>query len=221
MQKEVIGNATLYCGDCMELMEGMKENEFNLAIVDPEFGIGIGTSPRLVTDKGWKPKSWDDKPIDDSYFVGIFRVAKNAIIWGGNYYHLQGNKHCVIWDKMQPESLSFGMFDYAWTSFNGANKIFRMSVQDERGKIHPTQKPVRLYEWLLKNYAQPGQTIFDSHLGSGSSAIACNNLGFKFTGIEIDQEYFDAACKRIEDAQKQLNLFDLPEAREVEQLSLL
>ena len=123
--------------DCMAVMARYPDKHFDLAIVDPEFGIGIGNSPRLVTDKGLKAKAWDDKPIDPHYFVELFRVAKNAIIWGGNYYALPANKHCVIWDKMQPEALSFGMFDYAWTSFDGANKMFRRSVQDEKGKIHP------------------------------------------------------------------------------------
>ena len=193
--------------DCMEYMATLPDKAFELAIVDPEFGIGIGNSPRLVTDKGLKAKAWDDKPIDPRYFVELFRVAKEAIIWGGNYYALPANKHCVIWDKMQPEALSFGMFDYAWTSFDGANKIFRRSVQDEKGKIHPTQKPVKLYEWLLTNYAKPGQRILDTHLGSGSSAIAAYNLGFDFVGMELDKDYFDAAVKRFNQHKAQGSLF--------------
>ena len=193
--------------NCLDYMATLPDKAFDLAIVDPEFGIGIGNSPRLVTDKGLKAKAWDDKPIDPRYFVELFRVAKDAIIWGGNYYALPANKHCVIWDKMQPEALSFGMFDYAWTSFDGANKIFRRSVQDEKGKIHPTQKPVSLYSWLLTNYAKPGQRILDTHLGSGSSAIAAHNLGFDFVGMELDADYYAAACKRFDQHKAQGSLF--------------
>lgn len=193
--------------DCMEAMKEFPDKFFELAIVDPEFGIGIGNSPRLVTDKGLAAKSWDDKPIDPKYFLELFRISKNQIIWGGNYYALPANKHCIIWDKMQPEALSFGMFDYAWTSFDGSNKIFRQSVQVEKDKIHPTQKPVALYKWLLKNYAKEGDKILDTHLGSGSSRIAAYDMGFDFWGYELDKEYFDASCKRFEQHKAQLNLF--------------
>lgn len=193
--------------DCIEYMATLPDKAFDLAIVDPEFGIGIGNSARLVIDKGLKAKAWDDKPINPRYFVELFRVTKNAIIWGGNYYALPANKHCVIWDKIQPEALSFGMFDYAWTSFDGANKLFKRSVQDEKDKIHPTQKPVSLYSWLLMNYAKPGQRILDTHLGSGSSAIAAYNLGFDFVGMELDKDYFDAAVKRFEQHKAQGRLF--------------
>jgi site-specific DNA-methyltransferase (adenine-specific) len=193
--------------DCMEFMARYPDNYFELAIVDPEFGIGIGKSARLVTDKGLKAKKWDDKPISMNYFKELFRVSKNQIIWGGNYYALPANKHCVIWDKMQPESLSFGMFDYAWTSFDGANKIFRKSVQDEKNKIHPTQKPVALYKWLLNNYAKPGDKILDTHLGSGSSRIAAYDLGFDFYSCELDKDYFEAQEKRFQDFASQNRLF--------------
>jgi site-specific DNA-methyltransferase (adenine-specific) len=174
-------------------MAGMADKPdgyFDLAIVDPEFGIGIARSPRIVTDKGLIAKDWDDKPIDENYFTELFRVSKNQIIWGGNYYNLGVTKHCVIWDKKQPEKLSFGMFDFAWTSFDGANKAFRYHVHKEAGKIHPTQKPVALYDWILQNYATEGQSILDTHVGSGSSRIAAYKGGFNFTGFEIDPEYY-------------------------------
>jgi len=190
--------------DCMEYMATVPDKYFDLAIVDPEFGIGIGKSPRLVTDKGLKAKDWDNKPIDMKYFDEVFRTSKQQIIWGGNYYALPPTKHCIIWDKKQPEKLSFGMFDFAWSSFEGANKIFRKSVQDEQNKIHPTQKPVALYEWLLTNYAQKGQKVFDSHLGSGSSAIAAHYFGVDFVGCELDKDYFEAAKARVDMATKQL-----------------
>lgn len=197
----------VFLEDCMIGMKRYPDKHFDLAIVDPEFGIGIGNSPRLVTDKGLKAKSWDDNPINPMYFDELFRVSKNQVIWGGNYYQLPGNKHCLIWDKMQPEDLSFGMFDYAWTSFDGSNKIFRKSIQLEKDKIHPTQKPVTLYRWLLKNYAEPGQTILDTHLGSGSSRIAAHEMGFDFTGFEIDPDYFYASDKRFQQYKSQLKIF--------------
>lgn len=192
--------------DCMAYMATLPNKAFDLAIVDPEFGIGIGHSPRLVTDKGLAAKDWDNKPIDGKYFIELFRISRNQIIWGGNYYPLPPNKHCLIWDKKQPEGMSFGMFDYAWTSFDGANKIFRYSVQNELNKIHPTQKPVQLYKWLLKNYAKEGDRILDTHLGSGSSAIAAFDGGFDFVGCEIDADYYAAALKRFNIHKQQLVL---------------
>ena len=188
------------CCDCMDFMKNYPDKFFDLAIVDPEFGIGIGNSPRLVTDKGLKAKSWDDKPIDDKYFVELFRVSKNQIIWGGNYYNLGVTKHCIIWDKKQPEDLSFGMFDFAWTSYDRPNKIFRYSVLNEKEKIHPTQKPMSLYFWLLKRYSEGVFNVLDTHLGSGSSRIAAYKLGFDFWGCEIDKDYFEAQEKRFKEA---------------------
>jgi len=203
LDTELVMIELLNC-DCMEYMATVPDKYFDLAIVDPEFGIGIGKSPRLVTDKGLKAKDWDNKPIDMKYFDEVFRTSKQQIIWGGNYYALPPTKHCIIWDKKQPEKLSFGMFDFAWSSFEGANKIFRKSVQDEQNKIHPTQKPVALYEWLLTNYAKKGQKVFDSHLGSASSAIAAHYFGVDFVGCELDKDYFDAAKARFDMATKQL-----------------
>lgn len=193
--------------DCMEYMRQFPNKHFELAVVDPEFGIGIAKSARLVTDKGLKAKKWDDKPIDALYFKELFRVSKNQIIWGGNYYALPPTKHCIIWDKKQPESFSFGMFDFAWTSFSGSNKIFRRSIQLETNKIHPTQKPVALYKWLLSNYAKPGDKILDTHLGSGSSRIAAYDMGFDFYATELDKDYFDAQEKRFQNFKSQLKLF--------------
>ena len=193
--------------DCMEYMRQFPDKHFELAVVDPEFGIGIAKSARLVTDKGLKAKKWDDKPIDALYFKELFRVSKNQIIWGGNYYALPPTKHCIIWGKKQPESFSFGMFDFAWTSFSGSNKIFRRFIQLETNKIHPTQKPVALYKWLLSNYAKPGDKILDTHLGSGSSRIAAYDMGFDFYATELDKDYFDAQEKRFQNFKSQLKLF--------------
>ena len=194
-------------GDSLQALRGYGDNHFDVAIVDPEFGINIGHSPRLVTDKGLKAKDWDIKPIDHRYFDELFRVSKNQIVWGGNYYALPATKHCIVWDKMQPESMSFGMFDFAWTSYSGANKMFRSSVLKEKNKIHPTQKPVTLYKWLLHNYTKENDLILDTHLGSGSIAIACHYMKRKLIGYEIDAEYYEKACKRFEEQTRQLALW--------------
>jgi site-specific DNA-methyltransferase (adenine-specific) len=192
----------IHLGDSLKAMDGMKNNKYGLAIVDPEFGIDIAKSARLVTDKGLKAKDWDSSPIDYNYFSILFMVSKNQIIWGGNYYELPANKHCLIWDKKQPEDLSFGMFDYAWTSFDGSNKIFRQSATKNGENIdHPTKKPIQLYKWLLKNYGfnKDGskRTIFDSHGGSMSIVIACIDMGFDIDIWEIDEDYYRDATNRI------------------------
>jgi len=193
--------------DNIEFMKQKPDNYYDLAVVDPEFGIGIGNSPRLVTDKGLKAKEWDNKPVDMNYFTELFRVSKQQIIWGGNYYPLPANKHCIIWDKMQPEGMSFGMFDYAWTSFDGANKMFRYSVQKEQNKRHPTQKPVQLYRWILQRYAEKGFKILDTHGGSMTNAIACDMEGYDLDVCEIDTEYFDNGKKAFEIHKSQTVLF--------------
>ncbi len=193
--------------DCMDFMANVSDNFYDLAIVDPEFGIGIGNSPRLVTDKGLKAKAWDNKPIDMIYFKELFRVSKHQIIWGGNYYELPITKHCIIWDKVQPETMSFGMFDFAWTSFEGANKMFRYSVQKEQDKRHPTQKPVALYRWLLQRYAETGWKILDTHGGSFNHAIAADMEGFDLDIMDIDKEYFDSGVAAYSFHKRQLKLF--------------
>lgn len=207
---EKLGNITLYNADCMEIMKGFADKQFDLAIVDPPYGIDINKSGRLTKEKGRKYKEWDKQTPTELYFNELFRVSKNQIIWGGNYFLLPESRCFLIWDKMQPEDLSFAMCEYAWTSFDLSAKIFRYSVQSHTNseiKIHPTQKPVQLYKWLLNKYAKEGDTILDTHLGSGSSAIAAHDGGFEFTGIELDEEYYNAAKQRIINHQKQLNLF--------------
>jgi len=197
---------TLYLADCLPMMREMSDKAFDLAIVDPQFGIGISRSARLVTDKGLQAKAWDDVPISPDYFKDLFRVSINQIIWGGNYYALPPARNYVAWDKLQPEGLSFGMFDLAWTSFDTSNKMFRRSSSRD-SRIHPTQKPAALYRWLLKNYAKPGDTILDTHAGSCSLAIACHDLGFTLTAFEIDEEYLSAAVDRIKRYLRQPKMF--------------
>jgi len=194
--------------DCNDIMATIPDKFFELAIVDPEFGIGIGNSARLVTDKNLPAKEWDNKPIDDNYFIELKRISQNQIIWGGNYYNLGITKHCIIWDKQQPENLSFGMFDFAWTSYSTSNKIFRHPVRNSEIKIHPTQKPVALYRWLIQNYAKTGDKIIDTHSGSGSLACACHLEKFDFLAIEKDADYHKSSYERLETLRSQGTLFD-------------
>lgn len=203
--------------DCMDYMRSIEDGYFELAVVDPEYGIdvanmnmGVGKSKKSskIKNRKWKPKNWDKGVPDDSYFIELFRISKNQIIWGGNYFNLPSFKHYIIWDKEIPKGLSFSDCELAWTSFNKAQRMFRYSAYlDKASKFHPTQKPVKLYEWILMNYAKEGDKILDTHLGSGSSRIAAYNLGFDFTGLELDEEYFNASCNRFNTHKKQLTLF--------------
>lgn len=193
--------------DNMLLMARYPDNYFDLAIVDPPYGIdlanmnmGIGNTPKASKAKNrkWIKKNWDNETPSQSYFDELFRVSKNQIIWGGNYFNLGICNKFIIWDKEIPEGLSFSDCEYAWTSFKGANKIYRYSAYlNKSEKFHPTQKPPQLYKWLLDKYAKQGDKILDTHLGSGSIAIACHDYGFELTACELDKEYFDKAMQRI------------------------
>ena len=212
------GKIALYNMDCMELLRQTPDKYYSLSVVDPPYGIGISSNPvRQQHDK----KQWDNAIPNADYFSQLMRVSKNQIIWGANYFldYLGASQGFVIWDKVQPQEFSLAMCELAWSSIQSPAKIWKRSVLAERNKIHPTQKPVDLYEWLLTNYAKPGQTILDTHLGSGSSAIAANNLGFEFVGCELDADYFASACQRIENAQRQVSLFD-PAPSKQEQIGL-
>jgi len=196
----------------MELMARYEDNHFDLAIVDPPYGIGDkfkgGNSGKMnfneVVEKGW-----DNETPSKEYFNELKRVSKNQIIWGGNYFlDNLGNTRCFIcWDKKISEDFSLAMAELAWTSFDKLAKIFRMSVPKTGGKIHPTQKPVKLYQWLLMNYAKEGDKILDTHLGSGSIALACHNLNYDLTACELDKDYYNDAMKRLKQHQQQLTMF--------------
>ena len=168
----VIGCLSFFNADNLEIMRGFKDKEFDLAIVDPPYGIDI--NPNMGIKKGQKKRhekiNWDKEIPPQEYFDELFRISKNQIIWGGNYFPLPPTKHFIFWDKLNPEGLSFSDGEMAWTSFNKAiRKWSRRNAID--GKIHPTQKPIELYDWIIRNYAQPNQKIIDTHLGSGSIAI--------------------------------------------------
>jgi site-specific DNA-methyltransferase (adenine-specific) len=172
---------------------GMKlypDNFFDLAVADPPYGIGIHKSSRLVKEKGLQIKKWDNNTPSDEYFNELFRISKNQIIWGGNYFKLRPSKHYLVWDKMQPETMSFAGCEYAWGSFNQGSKVFRLRPMGHGKRIHPTQKPVQLYEWIYKLYTKPGDKIIDTHMGSQSSRIAAWKMGLHYWGYEIDPDYF-------------------------------
>lgn len=211
----------LFNKDCMEAMKEMEDNQFDLAIVDPpyfeEYGKEIYPGAEISTT-GIKRNRFESKHWEvpsQEYFYELFRVSKNQIIWGCNYYAKYiPSVGRIIWDKKNDKSTfskcelashSFGLrvdqFRYTW------NGMLQEDMKNKETRIHPTQKPVKLYEWLLMNYAKEGDKILDTHLGSGSIAIACHNLGFDLTGYEIDQEYFSAAVKRYQQHKNQLRIF--------------
>lgn len=191
--------------DNMQLMSRYPDKYFDLAIVDPPYGI-LNKTARGGDKKFNKDEysQWDIKP-DQSYFEELFRVSKDQIIWGGNYFgqlwtKSEYNKGFIIWDKNQPESLNnFSMAEMAWSSLDRPSKIFHFSVRRNRNKTHPTQKPVELYDWLLKMYASPSYKILDTHLGSGTIAIACYKAGIDLTACEISYEYFHKAIAKIKE----------------------
>jgi site-specific DNA-methyltransferase (adenine-specific) len=205
-------------GDCLEAMREMKDNQFDLAIVDPPYGIGADKekyTPKNHTWNGKKKvgytsKNWDKEIPNEDYFNELFRVSKNQIVWGGNYFGLSGGY--IFWDK-QETMPTFTKGELAWCSF--MNKIDKFEwlwsgykKKENETRIHPTQKPVALYKWLLDKYAKQGDKILDTHLGSGSIAIACHNLGFDLTGFELDNEYYEAAVKRLKTHQSQKTIFE-------------
>ena len=223
----VIGSLSFFNTDNIGLMKTFADKEFDLAIVDPPYGIGadkaqnnaalsrIKAEGKSKAGRGWKlyhETDWDNETPTAEYWAELFRVSKNQIVWGGNYFteYLPPKMGWILWDKGQRDfSLADG--ELAWTSFDKALRIFEMSRgkalaknNETGGRFHPTQKPIELYEYLLKNYAESGAKILDTHLGSGSIAIAVekanrlDKMDFHFTGIEIDEVYFNKAIKRVQ-----------------------
>ena len=206
--------------DNMELMARYEDNYFDLAIVDPPYGIGAdkvqndlggkkGFTKNAGTYKKYHQTNWDNAVPTKKYFDELKRVSKNYIVWGGNYFHNLKEEGVVVWYKGNSGNFKEG--ELAKTNIN-TFKIYKYSradayINDCDIKIHPTQKPIKLYEWLLMNYAKEGHKILDTHLGSGSIAIACHNLGYDLTACELDKDYYDAAIKRIEQHKAQQRLF--------------
>ncbi len=210
LQKTHKPEITLLNVDCMSYMATLPDKAFDLAVVDPPYGLNI-TKIWGKAEYGyfeWEKKSWDVQAPDSEYFKELFRVSKNQIIWGGNYFPLLPTQCWLIWDKGQRDfTLADG--EMAWTSFKNSLRIFNYSraTANKQLRIHPTQKPVALYDWILRNYAKPGQRILDTHLGSGSSAIAAHYFGCDFVGCEIDVDYFNAAKERFDRETRQVAMW--------------
>ena len=219
-----IHNLEIINDDCMDVMKTYKDNEFDLAVVDPPYGIDInnqsqGKGGGVARKIDYAVKDWDKCAPDKEYFFELWRVSKNQIIWGANHFIESvyfANSPCwIVWDKINGKN-DFADCELACTSFKTAVRIFRFmwngmlqgEMHNKEHRIHPTQKPVKLYEWIYMNYAEEGQSILDTHLGSGSNAIAAHyeKMG-RFVGIELDEDYYKAACKRIKTVTKQTTLF--------------
>lgn len=197
--------SNVYNIDCMDGMKEFPDKFFELAVVDPPYGIGMdGGNVGYRGFNDFKKKDWDNAIPPTDYFNQLFCVSANQIIWGGNYFNLPASRCFLIWDKGEGfYNRTYSECEQAWTSFDKNAKIFKrdpLAKGDYHGKIHPTQKPIALYQWLFKNYAKPGDKILDTHLGSGSSRIAAYKMGFDFWGYELDKEYFKAQEKRFKEA---------------------
>ena len=200
----------IYNMNCMEGMKEFPDKYFELAIVDPPYGININNNMgRRKGDKhsNYKKITWDNEPPTAEYFKELFRISNNQIIWGGNYFQLPPNKCFIVWVKPQiSEELSFSMCEYAWASFDSTAKVIELYGQ-EAYRIHPTQKPVKLYAWLLNKYAIKGDKILDTHVGSASSFRACYNYGFEYIGFEIDTDYYNLAVERLNAVKAQQTIW--------------
>jgi len=207
-----MSNIKLINDDCMNVIPNYETNHFDLAIVDPPYGLpdfsenpeqGTGVLKNRIFQEMDK-KRWDKAP-DSLYFKELFRVSKNQIIWGGNYFDLPPTREIICWDKEQPFT-NFSAWEFAWTSFNKPAKIFRMNNR-VKGKIHPTEKPLKLYKWLLHTYSEKGFKVLDTHLGSGNIAIACHLFDCDLLGVEIDPEYYKKAYRNFKDITSQGEIF--------------
>ena len=204
-------NITIYNGDCLEVMKDFKDNQFDLCLTDPPYGIGESSfrnisRTKLARSKDYGPYTWDKEKINKDYFLELKRISKNQVIFGGNYYcSILGDTSCfIVWDKDNGKS-NFADCELAWTSFKSAVRIFKYrwhgmlqgNMKNKEFRYHPTQKPLPLMKWILNNYSKNDDTILDPFLGSGTTARACKDLGRKCIGIEISQEYCDIAVKRL------------------------
>lgn len=220
-----IKTSTIYNCDCMELMKQYPDNHFDLAIVDPPYGIdaaeSFGGEQRksgngVAMKTAFKKKNWDSEIPKQKYFDELKRISKNQIIWGANYMttYLPPSMGWIVWDK-DNGTTKFSDCELAYSSFDRAlrkfkymwNGMLQENMKNKEIRIHPTQKPVKLYEWLLTNYAKQGDKILDTHLGSGSHAVACNNLGFELTACELDKDYYESSIERIKREAQQERLF--------------
>jgi len=210
-----------YNMDCMDAMREFPDKFFELAIVDPPYGLGASVVNSSGRFKRYKNKNgnWDMNIPTEEYFNELFRISESQIIWGGNYFPLKPTRCYLIWDKMQPHGVTFASSELAWTSFDSVVKTFYYRTQGQEGRFHPTAKPIALYTWLLQNYAHHGDKILDTHVGSASSLIACHRMGFEYWGYELDADYFKAASERLEREKAMRPLFAPGEIYKQEGLS--
>ena len=201
--KVEIGNATLYLGDCAEILPTL--GQFDAVVTDPPYGIGITKSNRLSKSRGFEDTGWDNKPPSKQLIDFVVSKGNQAILWGGNYFDLPPTRCFLAWDK-QNEGRDFADLEMAWTNLDKVARIFRKRPMNmDFGKEHPTQKPVALMQWCIDKV--DGITILDPFMGSGSTGVACAKMGKTFVGIEKDPNYFDIACKRIKSAYAQPDMF--------------
>jgi len=208
-----------YNMDCMEGMKEFPDKYFELCIVDPPYGLGDkllkgGKNGNVVQmGKMYERSEWEDIKPTKEYFTELFRVSQNQIICGANYFSdmIPPSRGIVCWDKLKGGNHNFSHFELIWTSFDCIARIFK-KVSNLDDRFHPCQKPVALYEWLLRNYAKQGDKILDTHVGSASSLIACHNLGFQYVGFELDKEYYEKSLERLETAKKQVSILDITKA---------
>jgi DNA modification methylase len=195
----------LILGDCLDVLPGL--GAVDCVITDPPYGIGIARSHRLVVERGIQVSDWDDKPAAQSTIDLLLKLADKVVIWGGNYFRLPPTRGYLVWDK-DNDGRDFGECEYAWTNVDSVSRMFRYRPQNmDGGKVHPTQKPIALMKWCLERVSQPGDTVLDPFMGSGSTGVACVQLGRNFIGIEKDEGYFAIAQRRIAAAQAQPALF--------------
>ncbi len=208
-------NSEVYLMDCIAGMKHYPDKFFDLAVVDPPYGIDVDNDKKgnFVMTKH-KSKGWDISVPEMKYFIELFRVSKRQIIFGGNYFELERKKGWICWDKVNPLKGKFSDFELAWTSFLNCDRIYKQEwigfgrkFLEKDASIHPTQKPIRLYDWIFKEFAEKDYKILDTHLGSGSSRIAANKAGLDFVGFEIDNEYFDKSEDRFKKFVSQTRLF--------------
>lgn len=210
MREERIGNQHLILGDCLEVMPTL--GRVDAVVTDPPYGIGIANNPvRQKHDR----KNWDSSPIGAEHLLAILSGSVEQIIWGGNYFNLPPSRGFLVWDKKQPENFSLAMCEQAWWSRDTNAKVFSKSVLGY-DKSHPTQKPVALMEWCL-GFLPDAKTILDPFMGSGTTLVACQKLGRHGIGIEIDPDYFEIACRRVEDAARQPDLFIEPTPKPIQE----
>lgn len=200
MRVETIGDATLLLGDCRDILPTLAH--VDAVLTDPPYGINIAANP---VRQRFEPADWDSAPMRQATIDLIFGVSDEQIIWGGNYFGLPASQGFLIWDKKQPQDFTLAMCEMAWCSRQAPAKIWRQSVLSYE-KHHPTQKPVPLMEWCIGLLSDP-QTILDPFMGSGTTGVACARMGRSFIGIEIDERYFEIACRRIEEAYRQPDMF--------------